>query len=281
MQDYKFTVNSIKFILHDIFELKLTTEEPLPPTVAGQFVHLKVPSINEQALLRRPFCLYKWDKKSISLLIQVIGSGTKMLSKLKKGDTIYGIMPIGNGFLLKPHHKKIALIGGGIGVAPLLMVPKSCLGREQDIIMLTGKTLVPVKQTIKGTEVRSYLGFNTKSKSILATGFSGFSEKVTITTDDGTYGIKGYPTDALQSDIKNGFIPDIVLCCGNSALTKAVQKLCLEHNIEGYMSGEERMGCGVGACLVCTCKVKEGGGEAKHLRACVDGPVFNIAEVVL
>ncbi|MCL2847592.1 MAG: dihydroorotate dehydrogenase electron transfer subunit [Firmicutes bacterium] len=278
MQEYKFTINS-KFILKDVFELKLTCDEPLPSMIAGQFVHIKVPG--DEVLLRRPFCLYRWDKKSISLLIQVVGKGTQRLAKLKKGDTVYGIMPIGNGFKLKPSHKKIALVGGGIGVAPLLMIPKSCLGREQDTVKLTENMIVPVKQTIKGTEIRSYLGFTTKAKTILSTGFSSVSEKVIITTDDGTYGIKGYPTDALKADIEAGFIPDVILCCGNHNLTKAVQKICIEHNIEGYMSGEERMGCGVGACLVCTCAVKVGGGQAKHLRACVDGPVFNIAEVVL
>jgi len=281
MKDYKFTVYSTKMILPDVLELRLNLEnDTMPQIVAGQFVHLSIP--NTDNMLRRPFCLYKWDKKTISLLIHIVGSGTKKLAQLKKSDIIYGIMPIGNGFTISAKQKKIALVGGGIGVAPLLMVPNSCLGREADTIAFSGKSVMQIKKTIKGTEIRSYLGFTTKARTILSTGFSGVSEKLTITTDDGTHGTKGYPTDALEKDIEAGFVPDVILCCGNHALVKAVKNLCQKHNIEGFMTGEERMGCGIGACLVCTCNIKKHGSDTiEKKRACIDGPVFNLSEVQL
>ena len=250
------TVHNIKFVTKTIFELQLSSKTVLPKMLAGQFLHLKVPG--SEPLLRRPFCLYKFEPKSITLLIAVLGRGTKMLSSLKKGDEIMAILPIGNGFTLKPNHQKVALIGGGVGIAPLCMVAP----------------------TNSGKQVNAYLGFTNKQNALDTNAFSKTCNKAVVTTDDGTLGLKGNPIKAFLDDYNSGYKPDVILTCGSHGLLKAVKAMCAKYNIEAYMSGEERMGCGVGACLVCACAVKKGS-EIQNLRACVDGPVFNIAEVVL
>jgi len=105
--------------------------------------------------------------------------------------------------------------------------------------------------------------------------------KMTVATEDGKCGIKGFVTDALKQDISSGeFIPDVILACGAHGMIKAVDKVAREFNIPAYMTGEERMGCGIGACLVCACAVRENG-EIKNKRACLDGPVFLLEDVVL
>ena len=278
MQDLLFTVDKIKTKNDSVFELKLKASEPLPSMHAGQFIHLKIPE--NGMYLRRPFCLYKWDKKSITLLIAKVGKGSQFLSTLKKKQQLLGILPIGNGFSLKPHQKRIALIGGGVGVAPLRSVPESLLGRKKDFVVIVGGLIIPVKNTVKGTEVRAYLGFASKDKILAEKEFKEVCERVTVSTDDGSKGFKGNAVQAFREEYQKGFIPDVVLACGSHGLIKAVQAMCRELGLEGYMSGEERMGCGVGACLVCTCAVQEGG-EVRHKRACVDGPVFNLEDLVL
>ncbi|MCL2797747.1 MAG: dihydroorotate dehydrogenase electron transfer subunit [Firmicutes bacterium] len=273
MKDIIFTVQSKKFLSESVFELKLHTRFTLPPMRAGQFAHIEVPDAS--LCLRRPFCLYQFDRHSITLVIAVVGKGTKSLSNLKRSDTVRGIVPLGNGFTLSVRHQKIALIGGGIGCAPLLRVPYDYPGRE----------------------FRSYLGFSTKSgvmfceefEQALSVGFlndagggcDGLkkSSRITVSTDDGSFGFKGYAADAFLADYKKGYRPDVILTCGPEPMIKAVQKISAELKIPGFMSGEMRMGCGIGACLVCACAVREDG-QVKNKRACVDGPVFRLEDLI-
>jgi len=259
MQEIEFTVDYVNFLTESMFELELftTNADKLPPMRAGQFIHVKIPT--PPFLLRRPFCIYKFDAKEhyITLVIAIVGKGTESLSRLVAGDRLMGILPLGNGFTLADNHQKIALVGGGIGCAPLLRVPLDYPGRE----------------------FRSYLGFADKSQVMFADDFIKVS-KVTVSTDDGSYGFKGYVTDAFLQDVKKGFRPDVILTCGPEPMIRAVAKIAQEAGIPAYMSGEVRMGCGVGACLVCACAVREGG-EVRNKRACVDGPVFALGDLVL
>ena len=255
MRDITFSVQSISFLTKDVFELKLFSKEVLPAMHAGQFVHIKVndPSVG----LRRPFCLYKFDANSVTLMIAVVGKGTEALARLKKGDKVLGIVPLGNGFKLSGQHQTVALIGGGIGCAPLLAVPSCYPGRT----------------------FNSYLGFCNKDQVMLQQEFEKVSH-ATVSTDDGSHGFKGYTSDAFLADYRAGFKPDVILTCGPLPMIKAVAKISLETGIPAYMSGETRMGCGVGACLVCTCAVRENG-VMKNKRACVDGPVFLVEDLAL
>jgi len=251
-------VKNLKWLTSDIFELKLEALELLPVIKAGQFAHIAIPNGGDN-LLRRPFCLHKWDNKTITLLIAVVGKGTEKLALLKKGDTVYGTLPLGNGFDVSASVSKVAIIAGGVGVAPLLQVPN-------------------LKQN---TEYRAYLGFANSGKMLAYKDYQKNCNKIVVSTDDGSFGIKGNPIDAFMLDYNDGFVPDVILSCGSHGLINAVKKMSQKLKIKAYMSGEIRMGCGVGACLVCACAIKQPDGSVKNLRACVEGPVFDLEEVVL
>ena len=282
MQEINFRVARVKKRTADIVEIKLDALSQLPEMRAGQFVHVSVDSA--AMLLRRPFCLYKWDKKSISILVAVVGRGTECLSRLKKKDLVTGTLPLGNGFYLEPHQKTVALIGGGVGVAPLLQVPRSCFGRKPNTIVMAGAgVIVPIINTVKGTEVRAYLGFGNKNKIVAKSEFSEVVEKLVVATDDGSRGFKGNAVEAFLKDYndpKKPFRPDVILTCGPDGLIRGVKKMAQELNIPALMSGEIHMGCGVGACLVCACAVKDSMGNIQNQRACVEGPVFRLEELV-
>ena len=255
MTDILLTVEALKFLNEEVFELTLTSPSPLPKILAGQFVHV---AIDEPSMpLRRPFCIAKWDSFSITLIIAVVGEGTRKLSTLHKGDTLLSTLPLGNGFQIPPRHKKVALVGGGVGCAPLLGVYSNYPDKE----------------------IRAYLGFANKQKALFEQDFKSAYRHVTVSTDDGSYGFSGYVTDAFLADYHSGYRPDIILTCGSDNMIKAVAAMVKELKIPTLWSGEIRMGCGVGACLVCACAVREGG-EVKNRRACMDGPVFNLEDVV-
>lgn len=254
MEDREFTVEYNKPLFDGVHEIKLHTDRRLPVMHCGQFLHLEVRGC--PTILRRPFCLYKFDPQSVTIVVAVVGRGTEVLCKCKPGDRMNAILPIGNGFILAPEHKRIALIGGGVGCAPLASVGVCYPNRE----------------------FRTYLGFTDISKLCFTEDFS--FGKTVVCTDDGSYGVKGFPTDACRAEL-DAFKPDVILTCGSMGLVKAVARLSAETGVPSYMSGESRMGCGVGACLVCTCAVKNPDGSISNKRACVDGPVFKLEDLVL
>lgn len=253
MKDITFTVAYNKPLYERVHEIRLESAEDLPEMHCGQFLHLEVKDV--PTILRRPFCLYKFDRRSVTIAVAAVGKGSARVCAMQKGETARAIVPIGNGFRLGDEHKKIALIGGGVGCAPL-----AAMG-----------------QCYPDREFRAYIGFSKKSAVCFEADFTAFSQ-TTVCTDDGSYGYHGYPTDALKAD---DFTPDVILTCGPMPLVKAVAKLSAETAIPAYMSGESHMGCGVGACLVCVCALKNEKGEIEHKRACVDGPVFDLKDLVL
>lgn len=257
MKDVVFNIDYNNEILQGVFEMKISSTDELPEIHCGQFIHMQVPNRND-LILRRPICVCKYDSKSITIIYAVVGKGTSGLAKMNKGEKISAIVPLGNGFKLEDKHKKVVLIGGGIGTAPLLSVKKSYPDRK----------------------IYTYLGFTTKNSIILEKDFKEISNEFNIFTDDGSYGIKGYPTDNLDAEIEK-FKPDVILTCGSEALLKSVAKVSKNHNVPAYMTGESRMGCGVGACLVCTCQIRQADGSIENKRACVDGPIFSLEDLVL
>lgn len=255
MKDIEFTVREIEEIAPSIFSLTLSSAEKLPPMRCGQFLHMEV---KDDALpLRRPFCLYKFDEYSVTLIIATVGKGTKKICAMQTGERVRAIIPIGNGFTPKAEHKKIALIGGGVGCAPLFAV----------------------KKCYPDKEYKAFLGYASKDRIILLDDFKKEYD-VVLSTDDGSAGEKGYVTDAFKRHLSE-FMPDVILTCGTENMIKAVAKVSKELSIPAYMSGENRMACGVGACLVCTCAVKQKDGGVRNMRACVDGPVFNLEDLEL
>ena len=253
MKDLTFEVERIRFLNRRIFELRLRPLEALPPLHCGQFIHLKA----EGGLpLRRPFCLYKFDKRSVTLAIAITGKGTEGLSRLGRGCRVQGIAPLGNGFALGEEVGRVALVGGGMGCAPLLAVPQ-CFPKPQ---------------------YRAYLGFASAADAVFE---KEFRRRVPtfVSTDDGGRGFRGYVHQLWESGIAD-FCPDAVLACGPVPMLRAVAQVCAQRGIPAFASLEERMGCGIGACLACVCAVRAADGSPHNLRVCADGPVFNLGRVV-
>lgn len=208
---------------------------------AGQFYMLK---LKGQTLLPRPISICTKDINTVTFLYSVVGRGTEEFSNLSNGDFIDIFGPLGNGFEIK-NYQRIALVSGGIGIAPMLELAKRLRKYNQSMV------------------IDLYAGF--RDDIYLITEFDNYIDNAIITTNTGKYGHKGFVTDLL--DVKKY---NTVLCCGPEIMMKNVVDICKNNNTEVFVSMEKHMACGVGACLVCTCKTNDG-----HKRTCKDGPVFN------
>lgn len=202
----------------------------------GQFCMLR--AWEDYPVLSRPISIFDCDAEGISFLYKVVGQGTELLAQLKTGDEIDVQGPYGNGFPVVTG--KIALVGGGIGVAPLY---------------LTAKTLKAA-----GNAVDLYLGF--QSEALLQEEYETVCDKLVVN-------IGGYVTDEINPEEY-----DYILTCGPEIMMKVLYKKVKDTNAQLYVSMENRMGCGVGACLVCSCKTNSG-----NKKVCKDGPVFRAEEV--
>ena len=185
-------------------------------------------------------------------MFEIRGEGTEALSHLNTGDCVDMLAPLGNGFEILPSDKKAVVIGGGIGVPPMLEVAK----QYQNPVAI--------------------LGFRNASAVILEQDFKR-AARTMVSTDDGSYGRKGFVSDILLDVLKEE-TPDILYACGPTPMLKVLKKIASEHHLRLQVSLEERMGCGIGACLVCACKTKKDGKESMH-HVCKDGPVFEAEEV--
>jgi dihydroorotate dehydrogenase electron transfer subunit len=254
MTDKKFEVLKNVKLTPDIYRLVLKTDL-LPKINCGQFANVKIPN-RPELLLRRPFSINAFDykKNTMDIVFKVSGAGTNELSRLSPRDTLEIFLPLGNGFIIKPKQKRVALVGGGLGVCPLLSVPLSYHDKQYF----------------------SFLGFSSLQNAILTDSFKGFSEEIFVSSDDGSIGKKGFITEQLKHNLKL-VKPDIILSCGPRGMFKALKDMTAELKTEIYISLEERMACGLGACLVCACDVVKDGLRHKK-RVCKDGPVFNIDE---
>ena len=223
----------------------------------GKFVNI---SVGDGAhLLRRPIAVCEHTEDTVTICYQLKGEGTRLMSGKKAGDTLSCVRPLGTGFWWGAADTRVAFVGGGVGVFPMYSVLKEYEG--------TGKKFF------------SYIGFRSKAAVCYAEGFAALSEKAEIVTDDGSFGKKSNAVEAFLGDFENAK-PDVVLSCGPTPMLRALKAGLAERgiNIPCYVSLEERMGCGIGACLVCVCKKS---GKAENARVCKDGPVFEIGEVEL
>lgn len=223
----------------------------------GQFLHLRVP--DPIKLLRRPISICDIDKEArqATIIYRVQGMGTDLLSQLKTGDFIDTMGPQGNGFDLSflEQGDRVLLIGGGIGVPPLYA---------------TAKALAH-----KGIQVTAVLGFANKDAVILEEEMKQVA-RVTVTTDDGSYGIKGYVSTVVD-ELTDDFAA--IYSCGAPGMLKYVDEKFADHP-HAYMSLEERMACGMGACYACVVHLKDSS-EAANKRVCEDGPVFETGSVLV
>ena len=211
-------------------------------TAPGQFVNILLDGL----YLRRPISVCDVTGDILTIIYKVVGKGTKQMSLMRSGklDILTGL---GNGYDLSPAGEKPVLLGGGVGVPPMYLLAKELIAQ--------------------GKEVQVILGFNTKSEIFYEEEFKALGCKVTVTTIDGSYGIKGFVTDALKAMEYSYFYT-----CGPEPMLKAVYRASLT---SGQMSFEKRMGCGFGACMGCSCKTITG-----YKRICKEGPVMKKEEIL-
>ncbi len=236
-----FTVTANEKIAENVYKMTLSGDVSSIKN-AGEFINIKIDGL----YLRRPISVYDKDENSVIIVYKVVGKGTEIMAKMKneKLDVLTGL---GNGYDLDNSGNTPLLIGGGVGVPPLYLLAKRL-----------------IKQ---GKKVKVVLGFNTKSEIILKEDFEKLGAEVLVSTVDGSYGTKGFVTDAI-----NGLDYSYVYTCGPLPMLKAVY-----NNIKtsGEFSFEEKMGCGFGACMGCSCKTLYG-----NKRICKDGPVLKREEII-
>lgn len=233
-----------------IYSFVVNAPEIARAAKAGQFANIAVSGFT----LRRPISICDFDAKSgeVRFVFEERGKGTAQLAKLREGECLDILGPLGNGFDI-PADGKIIVVGGGIGVPPLLGVTKRA-------------------------NAEAILGFRDITRVILEEDYQKSTNgAVTVCTDDGSYGFHGVVTQPLSEKLKSGGY-SAVMACGPQPMLKAVIKTCEEYNVPCQVSLEQRMGCGVGACVVCSCMTVRNGQEF-YSRVCKDGPVFKAEEV--
>lgn len=235
----------------DIFSFEIFIGQVVNEIKAGQFVSIYID--RQDKILPRPISICDLDlkKETITIVFQVLGSGTKILSETTN-ECLKILLPLGNGFPVSKNFNKIAIIGGGIGVPPMALLEKELKKQNPNVI------------------VKSFLGFRTGS--FLLDKF----ENVEVATDDGSVGFKGNAVSLLRSKDENF---DVIYACGPKPMLKALSSYAKEVNTPCYISMEERMACTIGACVGCVTKIKTGN-TFEYKKVCVDGPVFNSLDVI-
>ena len=244
-----------------IYEMTIVAPGIAQEAAAGQFVMVRPIYRSFEPFLNRPFGISDIDtaKGTINILYIVVGRGTDLMTELKENDDVFLIGPVGNGFTVAQEGKKVALVAGGMGIAPLL----------------------PLAKTLQEKGVTTY-GLMGASKAAALVGTDNWQEKgvqVQIATDDGSMGQKGFVTVLLE-DLLGKEKMDFIYCCGPTPMMARTVEIAEKYGVPIEVSLEKRMGCGIGVCMGCICKLKQADGSVKQYRVCYDGPVFRGEEVV-
>ena len=250
MREVTATVLENKRIADEIYSLTFATEEEIRVR-PGQFVMVGVGGFP----LRRPIAVCKAEGDRVTVCYRLKGAGTRTLARdYRMGEKLSVLMPLGNGFYVKENEKKIAVVGGGVGIFPLISA---------------------IREYSKNKQVYAYMGFRNRAAVCMEYDMTR-GEKLVIATDDGSAGFHGTSVQAFMQDV-DMVCPDVVLACGPTPMLRALKVAMKGRDIPVYVSLEERMGCGIGACLVCVCEKTDGA----HARVCKDGPVFDVRDVQL
>ncbi len=212
-------------------------------TGPGQFINIKLDGL----YLRRPISVYDRDEESVTIIYKVVGKGTEQMREMRAGQTLDILTGLGNGYDLSDSGDRPLLLGGGVGVPPLYLLAKELIG--------------------EGKQVSVILGFNTKDEVFCEDEFRSLGASVTVATADGSYGVKGFVTGPMAEMDYSYFYT-----CGPEPMLKAIYNTA---KTSGQFSFEERMGCGFGACMGCSCKTIAG-----YKRICKDGPVLRKEEIL-
>ena len=237
-----YEIISNKQLTDSIYEMVLKGDTS-SITAPGQFINIKLDGF----YLRRPISICDYDDSTITIIYKVVGEGTEVMSKMNSGEVLDVLCGLGNGFDTSKSMDMPVLIGGGVGVPPMYNLCKKLISEGKNATVI--------------------LGFNKKDEIFYEDEFKKLGADVKVTTVDGSYGIKGFVTDALKETEYSYFYT-----CGPMPMFKAIESTALT---SGQYSFEERMGCGFGACMGCSCKTKYG-----NKRICKDGPVLEREEII-
>ena len=241
MKQSIFTIISNVPLTRDVYKMVLSGDTS-HVTNCGQFVNIQLDGL----FLRRPISVCDYDEETLTIIYKVVGKGTEQMAGMKSGEKLDILTGLGNGYDLTLSGQNPVLLGGGVGVPPMYNLAK--------------------KLVAEGKQVSVILGFNTQSEIFYENEFKLLGCDVTVTTVDGSYGVKGFVTDALPANYTYFYT------CGPEPMLKAVYKAT---STSGQMSFEERMGCGFGACMGCSCKTLTG-----YKRICKEGPVMMKEEIL-
>ena len=241
MKQSIFEIISNEALTRDVYKMVLSGDTSAV-TNCGQFVNIQLDGL----FLRRPISVCDYDAETLTIIYKVVGKGTEAMAGMKSGETLDILTGLGNGYDLSLSGENPVLLGGGVGVPPMYNLAKKLIA--------------------EGKKVSVILGFNTESEIFYENEFKALGCDVTVTTVDGSYGVKGFVTDALPANYTYFYT------CGPEPMLKAVYKAT---STSGQMSFEERMGCGFGACMGCSCKTLTG-----YKRICKEGPVMKKEEIL-
>ena len=241
MKQSIFEIKTNEALTSNVYKMTLAGDTS-PITAPGQFVNLKL----EGKFLRRPISVCDCTEGKLTLIYRVVGGGTEQMSHMQAGEKLDILTGLGNGYDTSLTGVHPLLLGGGVGVPPLYMLAKQ--------LRAEGKTVSVV------------LGFNTKDEIFYENEFKALGCDVTVTTADGSYGVRGFVTNAMDVDYTH------VCTCGPEPMLKAVYRAC---KTDGQFSFEERMGCGFGACMGCSCKTITG-----YKRICKEGPIMRKGDIL-
>jgi len=277
MYQIKAKILSNEKIIPGYYKMRLHAPGMAQEAKPGQFVHIKVKD-GYDPLLRRPFSIYKSEGEKIEILYKVVGRGTELLSRKKIGNKIDILGPLGQGFKINPDLKRIVLVAGGMGIAPLYFLAERLFGCKngRDEKRSKGQSLLNDSLRNKNLpDILVILGSGSKENMLCLEDFRNLDIKVAVATEDGSQGYKGLVSDFLSHLLQEDSQIDLLCACGPIPMLKKIAQLSLKYKIPCQVSLEQRMGCGIGACLGCIIK-----GESGYLRVCSDGPVFQANQIL-
>jgi dihydroorotate dehydrogenase electron transfer subunit len=255
MNQVKADVIAKEEIMPGIFSLTLISPEISKEARPGQFVNISCCGDNSNFILRRPFSIHSVvPGRVFEILFQVVGKGTELLSNVKQHDVLDVIGPLGNGFSFSEDIKSALLVGGGIGVAPLLYLAEEL--------------------TARNVMIYSMIGAQSKHKMIKYIDFKRLSKKTFAATDDGSFGHEGSVVEVLNRTIHQ-LRPQVIYACGPHGMLRQVALTADDFAVDCQVSIEAKMACGIGACLGCVCETRHG-----YKMTCKDGPVFNAKDLI-
>ena len=253
-------VISNELVAENHYLLRCSCPEIAASALPGQFIHVLIPQ-DSGLLLRRPFTVYTVEGDQITMLYQLIGEGTNVLSSLKRSDSIRVLGPLGNTFKISPAPNPAIIVGGGAGIASLMLLAA--------VLRSTG------------VHALGLVGSMNKERLLSVEDLKAIDVETHIATDDGSVGHHGFVTELLTHILDTQELrAPIIYACGPDGMLRATTKIALDYGIPTQLAMENRMGCALGVCLGCVCKVQLPEGGFEYQRVCTEGPVFNAEDII-